>query len=244
MTATRSAHAPAALETARTLVPREGRILLIALGVVASLWIFLAVAGLMTSGRTEGFDGAILRAFRRADDARVPIGPRWCELAALELTALGSGTVLTTITLAVAGYLVIERRFAMTALMLLATVGGMVLSLVLKEIFVRPRPTVVPPLALVHSTSFPSGHSMSAAVVYLTLGALLARTTPRWRLRLYYLGTALFLSFAIGLTRVYLGVHYPTDVIAGWVAGVLWALVCELIAQLLQRRGVVTPPAG
>ena len=232
------------LDRLRSWAPPESRILVVALGIVGSLWIFLSMAGLMTSGRTQAFDERMLLALRQPHDHAIPIGPRWCQLSAIELTALGSGPVLLAIILMVAGYLVIERRFAMMGLMFLACLGGMILSELLKAVFLRPRPTIVPPLAIVHSTSFPSGHSMAAAVVYLTLGALLARTTTRRRLRLYYLGTALALSGLIGLTRVYLGVHYPSDVIAGWAAGVLWALLCELIAQRLQRRGVVTPPTS
>ncbi len=234
--------AKTALERIRSFAPRESRILLIALGVVASLWVFLVVASLMTAGRTQAFDERVLLALRQTADPAVPIGPRWCQLMALEFTALGSSAVLLTIILVVAGYLLIERRFAMMGLMLSASVGGMLLSTLLKALFARPRPTVVPQLAVVGSTSFPSGHSMAAAAVYLTLGALLARTTTRWRLRLYYLGVALALSFLIGLSRLYLGVHYPSDVVAGWAGGALWALLCELVAQMLQRRGVVTPP--
>src|SRR5262249_44576114 len=101
----------------------------------------------------------------------------------------------------------------------------------------------VPHLAAVRSPSFPSGHSMLSAVVYLTLGALLARNTSEWNLRLYFLGVALLLTILVGLSRIYLGVHYPTDVLAGWAAGLAWALVCELVAQRLQRRGVVSEPA-
>lgn len=230
------------LDRVRSWAPPESRILVVALGIVGSLWVFLSMAGLMTTGRTQAFDERVLLALRQPHDRAVPIGPRWVQVSAVELTALGSGPVLVTIILMVVGYLVIERRFAMMSLMLLACLGGMILSEPLKLLFMRPRPTVVPPLAIVHSTSFPSGHSMSAAVVYLTLGALLARTTTRRRLRVYYLGSALALSGLIGLSRMYLGVHYPTDVVAGWAAGVLWALFCELIAQRLQRRGVVTRP--
>lgn len=233
-----------AVRRLRVLLPQESRVLLLALGIVAATWIFLVLASTMTSGRTQALDERILLALRRPDDRALPIGPRWCQAMALEVTALGSGVVLVLIIALVAGYLAIERRFTMMHLMFLASFGGMILDTALKAAFARPRPVIVPPLAIVGSTSFPSGHSMLAAVVYLTLGALLARTTTRRRLRLYYLGVALFLSFAIGLTRIYLGVHYPTDVLAGWSAGVSWALACELIAVYLQRRGVVTPPTS
>ena len=224
-------------------MPEESRVLVAALGIVLGLWMFYAIASAMTAGRTQSFDERVLLALRQPADRAVPIGPRWCQAMALELTSLGSSVVLVTIIFFVLGYLAIERRFAMLGFVSLASFGGMILNTALKAAFARPRPTVVPPLAMVGSTSFPSGHSMIAAVVYLTLGALLARTTTRWRLRIYYLGTALFVTVVIGLTRVYLGVHYPTDVLAGWAAGTVWALTCELGATYLQRRGVVAPPS-
>lgn len=227
----------------RTWLPQEGRILVAALGIVLGVWIFWTIASAMSSGRIQGIDEHLLLALRRPDDRAVPVGPHWLQTTALELTALGSGVVLVTIILLVLGYLAIERRFAMLGYVALASLGGMILNTALKAAFARPRPTIVPPLAVVGSTSFPSGHSMIAAAVYLTLGALLARTTTRWRLRIYYLGTALVMTGVIGLTRVYLGVHYPSDVLAGWAAGVAWALTCELGVAYLQRRGVVAPPA-
>ncbi len=232
------------LHRLRALLPQESRVLLLVLGIVVSLWVFLVIAGAVTSGRTQAFDERILLALRRPEDPGIPIGPGWCHAAARELTALGSSSVLVLIILLVGGYLAIERRFTMMHLMFLASFGAMILNAALKAAFARPRPSVVPLLALVGSTSFPSGHSMIAAAVYLTLGALLARTTTRRRLRLYFLGVALALSTVIGISRIYLGVHYPTDVLAGWSAGIAWALGCELAAVSLQRRGVVTPPQG
>lgn len=226
----------------RRWLPQEDRILFAVLGVTATLWIFVAVASLMATGTTQAFDERVLALLRRPDAPAVPIGPAWCRAAAIELTALGSGVVLLTFIAVVAGYLALERRLAMLVLVAGATLGGMVLSSLLKLVFGRPRPTVVPPLVEVHSGSFPSGHSMLSAVVYLTLGALLARTTTRRRLRVYFIAVALALTFVVGLSRVYLGVHYPTDVVGGWAAGALWALVCALGAQALQRRNVVDKP--
>lgn len=230
------------LRQVRGWLPQESRILLVALGIVLGVWLFWTIASAMSAGHTQDFDEQVLVALRRPDDRAIPIGPPWLQARALELTALGSGIVLVTMIGIVLGYLAIERRFAMLGYVALASFGGMILNTALKAAFARPRPTVVPALVVVDSTSFPSGHSMIAAAVYLTLGALLARTTTRWRLRLYYLGTALAMTAVIGLTRVYLGVHYPTDVLAGWAAGAAWALTCELGAAYLQRRGVVGPP--
>ncbi len=120
------------------------------------------------------------------------------------------------------------------ALLLVAAVAsGVILSSLLKEAFDRPRP---PDGSLVQSTlsaSFPSGHSLSAAVVYLTLGAILARFVPLHRQRVYLIAVALFLTLLVGASRVYLGVHYPTDVLAGWTAGAAWALTWWLVSRLV-----------
>ena len=113
------------------------------------------------------------------------------------------------------------------------------LSTLLKIGFDRPRPDLVPHEAIVYTASFPSGHAMLAAVVYLTLGALLARVQPRRLLKLYLLGLAILLTVAVGASRVYLGVHWPTDVVAGWAVGAAWALLCWAAALWLQRQGRV-----
>jgi undecaprenyl-diphosphatase len=110
-------------------------------------------------------------------------------------------------------------------------------SVLLKNLFARPRPEVVPYLSQVYSSSFPSAHSMIAAVVYLTVGSLLASVISKLSLKIYVLTVAVMLTTAVGFARIYLGVHYPTDVLAGWLAGLLWALSCWLVAHYFQNRG-------
>ncbi|MCO6389254.1 phosphatase PAP2 family protein, partial [Aliihoeflea sp. 40Bstr573] len=119
--------------------------------------------------------------------------------------------------------------------------GGLLISSVAKEFFDRPRPDLVPHGSFVHTASFPSGHSMMAAVVYLTLGVLVARTLPQRRLKIFVLSLAAMTTILVGISRVYLGVHWPTDVLAGWLAGAGWATVCMLVARVLARRGEVEP---
>ena len=121
----------------------------------------------------------------------------------------------------------------------------MLVSTLTKLGFGRPRPDLVPHATQVYTASFPSGHAMMAAVTYLTLGALLARVQPRLRLKLYLIGLAATLTVLVGCSRVYLGVHWPTDVLAGWTLGAAWALGCWAIALWLQARGrIETDAAG
>jgi undecaprenyl-diphosphatase len=101
----------------------------------------------------------------------------------------------------------------------------------MKALFLRPRPTVVPQLRPVTETSFPSGHAMQSAIVFLTLGALLMRIADGRVTKLYCFVMAMLLTFLVGVSRVYLGVHYPTDVLGGWIIGMLWASICWLAAQ-------------
>lgn len=218
---------------------------LVALGVVAVAgWIFLVVADRVTEGEPGHVDTSALRSLREPTDPSDPVGPRWVEEAARDVTALGGYAVLILLVASVVGYQMLARHYHAAALVLVATFGGLGLSYLLKGFYDRPRPDVVPHLIHVSSESFPSGHAMLSAVVYLTLGALLARLVEgRW-IKFYFVAVAVILTLLVGFSRVYLGVHYPTDVVAGWAAGVAWAVVCWLVAQQLQKRGIVEGQAG
>jgi len=226
----------------KPVLPREDRILVSALALVAALLAFALIASQVSAGRTQAFDQWALDALRREDNRAIPVGPAWLESIALDVTSLGSAGVLITLALLVIGYLLVARRYGLAILTLAANAGGWILEVVLKASFGRQRPSVVPHLEHVTSSSFPSGHSMLSAVVYLTLGALLARSTANRSLRIFYVAAGMFLTVIVGATRVYLGVHYPTDVMGGWIAGFGWAVLCALVAQALQRRRVVEPP--
>lgn len=202
----------------------------------AAAFLFLRLAGEVREGETQRVDEWVLRSLRTPGNLAVPIGPPWMPEATRNLTALGSLAVLLLVVLAVAGFLALVRRWWHLVLVLVASGGGMLLMLVLKRAFDRPRPTVVPPLTLETTPSFPSGHAMMSAVVYLTLGTLLAQLCSRWRERIYVLTVAGLLTLVIGLTRLYLGVHYPTDVLAGWSIGLAWALASGLGARALRTR--------
>jgi undecaprenyl-diphosphatase len=226
----------------RWLTGQEAGVLLAALAIVLALLAFSKTAGEMREGDLREFDDGVLRMMRSADDPSVPIGPAWLVQVAIDVTALGGTGVLAIILLIVVGYLAFEGWYDAIALIVVATAGGGLLSEVLKWWFARKRPEIVPHLINVGSASFPSGHSLLAVVTYLTLGAVLARFVRRRRSRTYCIVVSLLLALLIGLSRVYLGVHYPTDVLAGWSAGLAWALPCWLVARYLQYRGRVKPP--
>lgn len=207
-----------------------------------ALFIFLALASEVREGEIFAFDRWLLRALRSGADSAVPVGPNWLRAAMIELTALGGTSVLTLMILAATGYLVVARR-ASTALFLVLTIsGGALASTLLKQLFARSRPDLVPHLVEVTNASFPSGHAMNSAVTYLTLGVLLARTQKSRPIRIYLICLAVSLTLMIGFSRVYLGVHWPSDVIAGWCVGGAWAILCSLAARMLQQRRALEPP--
>jgi len=221
----------------------EKRVLVAGLLAVGSLWAFLAIAEEVHEGETQAFDEWVLRKLREPDDPSQPIGGIWVEETARDITALGSVTVLLLVTAAVSIGLALQKKRGAMWLVIGATLGGGILSTALKDAFGRQRPTVVPHLTDVLTASFPSGHAMLSAVVYLTLGALLARMVANPWARAWCLIVAMGITVLVGISRVYLGVHYPTDVLGGWAAGMAWALGCWLLARRLQRRGKVEPPA-
>ncbi len=227
---------------ARWLVRQEASVLLAVLSVVLALFVFIKIVEELGRGELGDFDEWLLSLLRVPGQPHIPIGPAWVMEAAHDITALGGRAILVAVTLFGLGYLVLERKHGAAVFVMVAVGGGGLLSTIMKQLFARDRPDVVPHLVAVTSPSFPSGHSMLAAILYLTLGALLARFAARRRTKVYVLTVALLATFLVGSSRVYLGVHYPTDVLAGWCAGLVWALICWLVARYLQDRGAVEKP--
>jgi undecaprenyl-diphosphatase len=213
--------------------------LLILLFAVLCVIGFAKLASEVAQGDLHDFDRAILLSMREPADHAKALGPKWLQVGARDITSLGSPAVLTLITLAAAAYLLLKRRMASTLLLAGAVIGGAIMSNTLKYLIARPRPDFVAEVAQIHSYSFPSGHSLLSAVVFLTVGALLARLERRTALKVFVLGLAFALTLLVGLTRIYLGVHWPTDVLAGWAAGAAWAILCWMFAAWLQDRGTI-----
>ncbi len=220
-----------------TVRRRSAGVLAVLLLAVGALLAFAEIAGEVVEGDTRAFDAAVLLALRTPADTADPIGPPWVEAAFRDLTTLGGTSVLTVVTLATLGYLLLAGKRATAALVAVAVLGGTLLSSLLKAGFERPRPDLVAHLVEVSSQSFPSGHATLSAVTWLTLGTLLATVQPRRRLKAYVLGVAIAVTLLVGTSRVYLGVHWPTDVIAGWCIGTAWALLSWLAARALFRHG-------
>ena len=197
------------------------------------------LASEVLEGDTLAFDRWVMQGLRDSAEPTTPIGPNWLRKTMTDVTALGGGPVLTLLTLLVAGFLVAARKRATALFVVVAIAGGGLAANLLKLLFVRERPDVVPHLVFVDSASFPSAHAMNSAVTFLTLGALLARTQKDWRVKAYLLGAAILITLIVGFSRVYLGVHWPTDVVAGWIVGATWAILCSLVAKLLQGRHTI-----
>ncbi len=221
-----------------TLIQRyETRTLTMIALIAGALWGFVGVAEEMSEGDLHSFDETLLLALRVAGQPDNPIGGPEIEIAMRDLTALGGVTVLTVMTLSVITYLILARQKASAAFLGLAIVGGQVISGLAKFGFDRPRPDLVSHAVEVSSSSFPSGHSMMAAVTYLTLAVMLGRAEPRASIRRFYIVLAGILALLVGVSRVYLGVHWPSDVLAGWSLGAAWALGVAMLADRMARRG-------
>ncbi len=218
---------------------REWSVLAVALLLVGAVWSFFELADEVKEGDTHQFDEAVLLSMRNPADLADPIGPGWVEEIGRDVTALGGIAILVMIVLATSGFLLLQRKNRAALWLMLATGSGIALSTVLKNAFDRPRPDLVSHGSIVYTASFPSGHSLMSAVVYLTIGALLARVQPRRRLKIYLLTVAILLTLMVGASRVYLGVHWPTDVLAGWTVGAAWALLFWLATWYLQEAGRV-----
>lgn len=228
--------------TARLGVHEIGAIVAMFIG-AALLLGFGMLADEVVEGDTQRLDMAVLMALRTPGNPADLIGPPWVEEMGRDITALGSYAFIIIVVAAALGYLLLVRKFGLALLMVAAVAGGMLLSNLLKSGFDRPRPDI-DHAARVFTASFPSGHATLAAVTFLTLGALLTRVNADRRVKLYFIAVAVLLTLIVGLSRVYLGVHYPSDVLAGWCIGSAWAALCWAGAFWLQRHGNVERPTS
>ena len=223
---------------------REQRFLALFVASAALIAGFVALAGEMQEGETHAFDIAILEALRQPGNPAQLIGPGWLQSAATDITALGGVTVLALVSALAIAFLLLRGRWRQAVFTTVATAGGALMGALLKSLFARSRPEVVPHLVEVTSLSFPSGHSLNSAIVYLTLAVMIARSFTDRTSRVFTVSVAVVLVLAIGCTRVLLGVHYPTDVLGGWTLGAAWALMVGMVADVLQKQHRIEQPSN
>lgn len=224
---------PRLLTAARNELGAVAALLVLAGGALA----FLDLSEDVAEGDTTAFDLAVLKALRLPGDPNSLIGPKWLHVAAADVTALGSVTVLGLIVTLAFALMLCLKRWSEALVVLIGAGGGVAISQGLKQLFGRERPDLVYRAVEAANPSFPSGHAMLSAVVFLTLGALAARFAPRKRVKALALAAAVLLSLLVGASRIYLGVHWTSDVLAGWSLGAAWAMACWVAAWAWERRG-------
>lgn len=215
---------------------QEFGILFTCLIIIAESWAFIEITDEITQEETRSFDEYVLTSLRQTEDPSKPIGPEWGAEVARDITALGSKTLLILIVLSVAGFLFFKKHYGQAWLIVGASLAGVILMLSLKILFMRERPDVIPHLTAALTRSYPSGHTLMSAVIYLSLAAMLSYFQKSRMVKIYSLVIAILLTFLVGASRVYLGVHYPTDVLAGWALGFAWASFCWVLFRYINHK--------
>lgn len=218
--------------------------LLLALLALGATWVFVELADEVMEGGELALDRALLLALRNPADPADPVGPWWFDRMMTDFTALGGTPVLVLVWLLAASHLLVLRKWGTALLLTVSVGGGLLLAFGFKRLIDRPRPDVVPHAVEVLTMSFPSAHATMSAVLYLTLGALIASLQRTRGARLHVMAAAALLTVLVGASRVYLGVHWPSDVLAGWALGVAWALLCLLASQWLRARAAARGGRG
>ena len=227
-----------------TLRRIETRALLIWLACAGAIWGFFDIASEVVEGDTKAMDQHLLLMLRQPGNLSDPIGPRWLEESMRDITALGGFTFLTLATI-VAVLLFSFHGKRRQAWILAGTVlAAQVSSEMLKVFYARPRPTLVPHGSFVYTQSFPSGHSTLSAAVFLTLATLIASVETRSSTKILIYVLAVVTTIAVGFSRVYLGVHWPSDVLAGWSLGATWAFAAWIVLEWMRNRDVSRESRG
>ena len=205
---------------------------IITLGVYA----FIQIADEMAEGEIRNLDETLFLMMRVPGDPSRSIGPEWLQETALEVTAVGGYPLIMLTLAAVSGFFIVTKRYGAALYVVLSVGSGALLSYTLKKFYARPRPDLVDHLDTVHTASFPSGHAMVTTVAYLTLAAIVISYLETRRARAYVITVAVLVAVMVGVSRVYLGVHWPSDVAAGWALGAAWASFSWLVVHMLQRH--------
>jgi len=225
------AFARRALRFARSEIAAVTALFVVAVGTAA----FADLAEDMTEGDGQMFDQAVLAAMRPNADPSDAWGPWWLEEAAADLTSLGGIAVLSLFATIVVVFLFMQRKRLSALLLLFGLGGGVALGEGLKAGFEGDRPPQVYQAVDTINASFPSGHALLSAVFYLSIAVMLTRAFPERHFKAFVLGVGILLTLIVGMTRIYLGAHWATDVLAGWSVGAAWSMALWLVAYSLQR---------
>ncbi|QEF97771.1 phosphatidylglycerophosphatase B [Stieleria maiorica] len=220
----------------RWIISHELTTVLLLTVVGLGVWGFVSIAERVVEGDSRLLDEKLLLSMRAPGDPTDPIGPSWFEEGGRDVTALGSVAALTIFTSAMSGYLYFKKQPWVALFIVAAILSGTAVSTLMKLGFDRPRPELVPHETRIYTKSFPSGHAAMSSLVFLTLGAVMARTERDRRTKVFLIVVPIALSLLVGISRVYMGVHWPTDVAAGWLFGMTWAAASWLVFRYLQRR--------
>lgn len=206
----------------------------LSLGCLALSFVLLALS--VQAGRTW-LDSAVMALIH--DEGGVRRGGAFVRTFWEDVTVLGSGPIVTIVVVFCLGYLILARHGRTAAAFGIGIALAAISSYTLKGFFERPRPMATEALVLLDVYSFPSGHSVIAGAVYPMLGALVAQVVDGRRLKAYCISCGVLVMVLVGASRVYLGVHYATDVLAGFCLGLSWALLSGLVMARLRRQGVI-----
>lgn len=212
------------------------RALLLVMLLTGLAWMFIEMAIVVLAGDTLQFDRNLVLALRSPDDLTDPLGPTWLEEMMRDGTALGSNWILLSLSLFSAIYLYLRDRKKMALCLVVAILSGLAVAFGLKHLIARPRPDMVTHATTVYTASFPSAHAMMSTLVYFSLALILASVQSRKSIKTLIYAGAVLVAFWVGFSRVYLGVHWPTDVLAGWCAGAFWALLSFRLAMRVEGK--------
>lgn len=200
---------------------------------------FLEVSDDVMEGDTHAIDTKLLMLLRDESDPQNALGPPWVGEVVRDISGLGGIAILTLVTISAAIYLAMLKKYGQSVYLIVTIALGTALSNALKFGYARPRPDLVPHGSYTFTGSFPSGHSMMSAVVYLSVGMMLAKAQKTLPPKIFFLGMSVILTVMIGISRVYLGVHWPSDVLAGWLIGGACAVGAWLADWLWDQRASI-----
>jgi undecaprenyl-diphosphatase len=209
----------------------EAQALLIWFALASALWVFFALGAEVGEGDTGAFDRQLITLLRSSGNGGEPIGPAWFKDSMRDVTALGGFTFLMLMTIVVVLALLFHRKRREAIILATTAISAQTSIEILKILYDRPRPALLMPQIHALTKSFPSGHTTESTAIFLTVATVIASLETKHHPKILAYIVATFAIFAVGVSRVYLGMHWPTDVLGGWVLGATWAMAAWIILR-------------